>query len=105
MDQLQAAELSAREGKQRAEILKKIPKPIFEIASELESSLGRASAVIRTLVCLLRKAAHDNTEMDSQDLLGVSLMLETVDGDLTIGKRKMEILFKRIAETSEMRQV
>ena len=39
--------------------------------------------------------------MDSQDLVGIYLMLETLDGDLTIGKRNLEILLKRIAEASE----
>jgi len=83
------------------EILKKIPEPVFEIASELESSLGRISAIIRSLTALFKKAVHDKTDMDSQDLVGVSLMLETIDGDLTVGKHNLQILLKRIAVAAE----
>ena len=41
--------------------------------------------------------------MDSQDLVGLYLMLDTLGGDLTLGKRNLEILLKLIAEDSETR--
>ncbi|MBA7517373.1 hypothetical protein ES705_09426 [subsurface metagenome] len=87
------------------ENLKKLPEPIFEIASELESSLGRISAIIRSLVALFKKAARDKASMDSQDLVGVSLMLETIDSDLAIGRKNLESLLKLIAEREEDREI
>ncbi|MBA7562537.1 hypothetical protein ES708_04189 [subsurface metagenome] len=86
------------------EILKNLPVPIFEIASVLEASLARISAIIRSLIALFKKAARDKTDMDSQDLVGVALMLETVDGDLKIGRKNLEALLKLIAEAGFKRR-
>ena len=86
------------------EILQKIPEPIFEIASVLEASLARISEIIRSLVALFKKAARDKASMDSQDLIGVALMLETVDGDLKIGRKNLEALLKLIAEAGFKRR-
>lgn len=87
------------------EILQKIPEPVFNIASELESSLARISAIIRSLTALFKKAARDKTMMDSQDLVGITLMLETIDGDLSAGKHNLQILLKKIAEIEDEKEI
>lgn len=79
--------------------------PLFEIASELKSSLNRISAIIRSLLALLKKAARDKKPMDQQDLVGIALILETLDVVLSAGKQNLRILLKKIAEIEEEKEI
>ena len=83
------------------EILEKLPEPVSEIASKLESTIARSSVATHDLNALFRKAVKDKTPMDRQTLIGASLMLQGLDLNMNAQKSDLKTLIKRIAEAAE----